>query len=147
MLSPRAWPRRTSTCPQAGDLELLDRHAQALGDPRRVVLRRAREQRELLATEAVEQLEGPQGAAHGVGDVAQHGVADAVAVVVVDRLEVVEVGQDDADRLVGERACSAISAKRGSRARRLSRPWLVERAVGAMAHVGGDERADVDRGR
>ena len=88
---------------QAADLEILDRDAQALGDPHGVVLGRTREQqRELLAAEAVEQLERAQRTAHRVGDVAQHGVADAVAVIVVDGLEVVEVGQHDADRLVGE---------------------------------------------
>ena len=85
--------------------------------------------------------------AHRVGDVAQDRVADAVAVVVVDRLEVVEVGQYHADRLVGERGLLGdLGEARLQRATVEQASELVERAVGAMADVGGDERAHVDRG-
>ena len=70
-----------------------------------------------------------------------------MAVVVVDRLEVVEVGQHDADRLVGERGLLGdLGEARLQGAAVEQARELVERAVGAMAHVGGDERADVDRG-
>ena len=57
---------------------------------------------ELLAAEAVGELEGAQPLAQLVGDVAQHRVAAVVAVAVVDLLEGVHVAQQHADRLVGE---------------------------------------------
>ena len=82
----------------------LDGRPQALGQHLGVGERRSREHHEeLLAAEAVGEVEGAQLLAQRVGDVDEDRVAALVAVLVVDGLEVVEVGHDHADRLARER--------------------------------------------
>ncbi len=66
-----------------------------MGDP-------GQHDQELLAPEAVGELEGAQPLAQLVGDVAQHRVAAIVAVAVVDALERVHVAEQQAHGLVGE---------------------------------------------
>src|SRR5581483_3096400 len=78
----------------------LDPEAQALGHRRRLLEAGARQQhQELLAADAVGEIERAQLLAQHVGDVLQDGVSRHMTVGVVDVLEVVEVAHDQPDRL------------------------------------------------
>ena len=77
--------------------------AQALGDAGAVLdVDRRQHDEELLAAQPVGELERAQLAAQRRGDLAQHRVAARVAVLVVDALEVVDVEDDERDRLAAQ---------------------------------------------
>ena len=61
-------------------------------------IRTGEQDQELLASEAVGEIERAQPLAQVVGDVAQHRVADGMPVSVVDALEVIEIDDDHPDR-------------------------------------------------
>jgi hypothetical protein len=65
-------------------------------------VRAGQQDQELLAAEAVCEVERAQLLAQLVGDLLEHDVAYGVTSRVVDRLEVVEVADDDADGLAGQ---------------------------------------------
>jgi hypothetical protein len=78
---------------------LAQRIGHAIGDGERVVLAgdAAQQDRELVATEAGDDVVGAQHVAEAIGDGAQQPVAGAVAERVVDDLEVVEVDEQHGD--------------------------------------------------
>ena len=78
----------------------------------RVEVRAGEQHDELLAADAVDEVERPQRLSHRVGDVLEHGVAGRVAVLVVDPLEVVEVGHEQPERRVLARGRRAARAPR-----------------------------------
>src|SRR5581483_8806938 len=82
------------------ELDGPDRRARPLHDPPGLPLARARQQeRELVAAEACYLVVQPHGPAQHLADRAQHGVPAQVAVALVHRLEVVQVEQDERERL------------------------------------------------
>ena len=130
-----------------------DRPAQPFGDPAPVALADAGEHdEELLAAEAVDELEGVQALAQLIGDVAQRGVAARMAVLVVDRLEVVDVAQQQAHRLAGQaRLMAELGEARDQRVAVEQAGQRIDDRLVAMVQLGGlkrpDDRDDADEQR
>src|SRR5205814_6047120 len=79
---------------------LLERRAQPLGEVLRALDVRAREEdRELLAAPARDVVNLSYRLEDGLGELPQDEVAGRMPVAVVDRLEVVEVGEDQRERI------------------------------------------------
>ena len=98
---------------------------------------------ELLAAEAVDELERAQLLAHLVGDVAQHRVAAVVAVAVVDVLEAVDVAHEQAHGALREpRLLGDLAKARQQRAAVEQLGERVEHGGAAVVELGRLDRPD-----
>ena len=114
-----------------------DSLAQELGKLGRALDLRARHQhQELLAAEAIREIERAQLRAQHVGDVLEHLVADRVSVPVVDELEAVHIADDQPDRLAGDAGLfGELLHARGQRVTVEHAGQLVDHGVAAVLDV------------
>ena len=98
-----ATPIDAVTCRPPGRVSSKASRARSATSLPSASVRPGRTTQELLAAEAVDQLERAQLLAQQQGGVPEDVVAAVVAVLVVDRLEAVEVAHDHADRVAGQR--------------------------------------------
>jgi len=126
----------------AGDAVGSHALAQLLGERRRLLeVGPGQQDQELLAAESIGEVESAQLLAQLVGDLLEHDVADRMAARVVDHLEVVEVSDDDADRLTGQ--LGLLRELDHARAERLAvehAGQLVDHSVAAVLDVRAHER-------